>query len=48
MSIKGAHLGILAAVLLASGAGFVIARVFDPHATGVAEDPHTPDEHGEE
>ncbi len=46
MSIKGAHVRIIAAVLLATTAGFIIARVFDPHG---AEPLHAvEEEHAEE
>lgn len=51
MSFKGARVGIFAAVVLASGAGFGLARVFDPHApssgaeTGAAHDDHAGDSH---
>ena len=45
MSIKGAHVRILAAVLLATTAGFIIARVLDPHDAK----PHAEEEaHAEE
>ena len=45
MSIKGAHVRILAVVLLATTAGFIIARVFDPHDAR----PHAEEEaHAEE
>lgn len=47
MSVKGAHVGILAAILLASGAGFAIARIFDPHGEAPAETGHA-DEHADE
>lgn len=43
MPLKRAHLGILAAILLAGGGGYVIARVLDPHS---AVEPHA-DEHAE-
>lgn len=44
MSIKGAHVGILAAVLLAAGGGYFAARTFDPHTTA---EPSGGDEHEE-
>ena len=49
MSVKGAHVRILAAVLLAAGAGFAVARVFDPHQPGeVATSAEHADEHAKD
>jgi len=48
MPFKRAHAGILATVLVAAGAGFMLARAFDPHsgAESATTEP-AGEEHGE-
>jgi cobalt-zinc-cadmium efflux system membrane fusion protein len=48
MPVKGARLGIVAAVLLAAGGGYFIARAFDPHDAVKAPEEHAEEGHAEE